>query len=164
MKQLLRFSTVLLLTSCHLMLSENSHRSDFRDIGWMHGKCLAIKNSKLRLPVKVTVIHLENSNQITQGDVINKTTSADNCYALTEDRKQMNIDNGYSFYQVSSKSDIGLAIGLIHMPEPKKYRYHYCTTSEGIQYSMTLKGNSFWQGYYYLGYDSEETCSAETNQ
>ncbi|MDW6091402.1 hypothetical protein [Vibrio rhizosphaerae] len=162
MKQLLRFSTVLLLTSCHA-IPESNHHSGFHDIGWMHGKCLAIKNSKLKLPVEVTVVHLENNNQITQGHVINKATSADNCYALTEDRKQININNGYSFYQVSSESDIGLAIGLIHIPEPKKYSYHYCTTSEGIQYSMKLQGNSVWQGYYYIGYDSEETCSDEVN-
>lgn len=76
-------------------------------------------------------------------------------------QEKININNGYSFYLVKSTVAIDLAIGVIGVIGGEGLNlsnFSYCTTAEGIKYLIKYSSEVVWEGYYYLGYDSEVTC------
>lgn len=171
-----------MLTGCIASNSQvNSEKSKNSILGWVHGECLAIENNNLVLGDKITVIGVIEGHKITKATIGENATSSDNCYALLEDRKEINTSSGYTFYLVEGIPNIstfGLSIVLVGnqpdlvISEGVAYadingdgfrdRFGQCSTSEGVSFYI-LSGNSseatkIWEGYYYLGYDSEVTC------
>jgi len=160
LKHLLLIPLLALLACCANSPAGKTTDVD-KNIGWMQGNCLAIKNAGIQTPHKITLVKLEESNAVETGSIERKARSAEECFALLEDRREINASNGYSFYVVASSSPINLAIGLIEIDNASNMHADYCATSEGIRYSV-LNGNSVvWQGYSYLGYDTEATCKDE---
>ena len=139
----------------------NSNNAIFieKNLGWMHGNCLAIKNPNIAIPTDITLVKLETNNTTEKGMIISKASSQEDCFPLMEDRKQINISSGYSFYLVKSLAPIDLAIGVIGEDEINVSNFSYCTTTEGIKYLIKNSSTVIWEGYYYLGYDSEVTCN-----
>ena len=79
----------------------------------MHGNCLAIKNESINTPSAITLVKFDEENNLEKATIVSKTNNQDNCFPLFEDRKNINIANGYSFYLVDSATPIDLAIGII---------------------------------------------------
>jgi len=128
-------------------------------IGWLHGNCLAIKNPDITNQNALTLILLDEPQSIIKGKIIGKATTGEQCYPLLEDRRQINVDSGYSFYLIDTEKPVNLAIGVLGDDNSvSTYQFDYCTTSEGVLFSANKNGVEVWNGYYYLGYDSEATC------
>lgn len=139
------------------------------NIGWLHGSCLAIKNKNLSKGVLIKIVHLNEPQNTSIATVSNKAKYNKNCFPLLEDRRTINIDSGYSFYLVKSDLNINLGIAIVgSVMNIDKYTFDYCTTTEGVLYSLKKtgqnNGKNLWSGYYYLGYDSEATCDIESNE
>ena len=139
------------------------------DLGWLHGNCLAIRNSNLSNGQKLSILLLDEKNHFANGKITGTAVSGD-CAALLNDRKVINQDAGFSFYKVSTPNTIDLAIGVLmedrnsfdtnvlHNPD----NFAYCTSSEGIVFSLWDKGayggKKLWSEYYLLGYETESNC------
>ena len=158
MKSIILFCLLFLSISCSsnnlspLILEKN--------IGWMHGNCLAIKNEKIKTPTDITLIKFDEENVIEKATIVAKTTSQEGCFPLFDDRKKINIANGYSFYLVNSATPIDLAIGVINGEKLNISDFSYCATAEGLKYYFKDSSTILWEGYYYLGYDSQITCGS----
>lgn len=131
-----------------------------KNIGWMHGNCLAIKNKNIKTPSDITLVKLEEGNIIEKATIVAKTNNQENCFPLFADRKKINMANGYSFYLVDSTTPVDLAIGVIDGERLNASDFSYCTTAEGIKYFFKDSSILIWEGYYYLGYDSQATCGS----
>ena len=128
-------------------------------IGWLHGNCLAIRNAELPLNAEINLVRLDSPQTIGTGRITERATSGDKCYPLLEDRRDINVGNGYSFYLIATKPTINLAIGVFEQKiDTGVNTYDYCMTTEGIKFSISHNHQVLWSGYYYLGYDSEPTC------
>lgn len=133
------------------------------EIGWMHGNCLAIKNPDIPLQYEFTLVHLDEEDTVEKAIISKKTTKGEECYPLLDDRANINKSSGYFFYLVKSKKPVNLAIGILK-PEGLPVsgnEISYCNTTEGLQFSISKNNSVIWQGYYYLGYESDPTCKAE---
>lgn len=160
MKYFIVLSLLILSISCAANnLQTNSDLFVEKNIGWMHGNCLVIKNQDIKIPADITLVKLEANNTTEKATIISKTTSQEDCFPLLEDRRKINISSGYSFYLVKSVVPIDLAIGVIGSEELNVSNFSYCTTIEGIKYLIKDSSTVIWEGYYYLGYDSEVTCT-----
>ncbi len=136
-----------------------STHAESEKMGWLHGNCLAIKDSHIPAHSKLSIILLDEPKSVSTGEVLGPAKSGEQCYPLLEDRRMANIGTGYSFYLVNTKAQINLAIGTVDKEiDTHRYNYSYCTTSEGVQFSANEGSKTIWSGYYYLGYDSESTC------
>lgn len=170
------FSVCLLQSAAYVLAEQPAKNTEFEStIGWLHGQCFAIKNSHLKENTRLLII--EPDTQISMpAKIMHKANENDECYALLDDRKPVNLESGMSFYSVSSDQPIELAIGLIddakntpaNLPDlnddGQKDTYSYCNTAEGIRFSVwdgkAYQSRLLWSGYYYLGYDIEENCPA----
>jgi hypothetical protein len=158
MKNLVLFCLLFLSVSCStykanpLILEKN--------IGWMHGNCLAIKNGEINTPTDITLIRFDEENVIEKATVVTKTNKQEGCFPLFDDRKKINTANGYSFYLVNSTTPVDLAIGVINGENLNASSFSYCATAEGLKYFYKDSSTVFWEGYYYLGYDSQITCGS----
>jgi len=154
-------------------------------IGWLHGNCLAIKTLGLKRGTKLIIIALGKPQVSLQAEIIERTDSGEECYALRQERKDINMSEGNIFYSVApaSKAPLELAIGIvglkagftatdgtIHTDVNGDGRQDYfteCSTSEGVQFNVwsdaPYKGKALWSAYYYLGYDTEPNCPENTN-
>jgi len=128
------------------------------NIGWMHGNCLAIKNDDLKESMNVRVVKLADDNVIEDAIIIRKANSAGECFPLMDDRREVNISSGYSFYLVDPTTPVDLAIAIVGEKEVDASNFDFCSTSEGIEYFMKDSSETTWEGYYYLGYGTEVTC------
>lgn len=161
------FRTIVLLVPILTACAGNSVAEDAvptqaetEEMGWLHGNCLAIKDSHIPIHSKLSIILLDETQSVNKGEVLGLATSGEQCYPLLEDRRMINVDAGYSFYRVNTKAQVNLAIGSVSKGiDTHRYSYSYCTTVEGVQFSTSEGGKVIWSGYYYLGYDSESTCS-----
>lgn len=160
MKKITFILTLALLSAC-TVVSKSEEKNIEQNIGWLHGNCLAIKNTGIKDATRLTIVDLDSNKKFSPSIITGKNQSSDECNALLEDRKDINISNGYSFYQVKSDAPINLAIGFIKLDNANKLTFDYCTTSEGISFSVLKAKEKIWEGYYYLGYDSEPTCSEQ---
>lgn len=166
LRQITPFKTIVLLIPILTACASNSIAEDSvptqaetEKMGWLHGNCLAIKDSHIPTHSKLSIILLDEPQSVTKGEVLGPATSGEQCYPLLEDRRTINVDAGYSFYLVNTKAQVNLAIGSVGKKiDTHRYNYSYCTTSEGVQFSTSEGGKTIWSGYYYLGYDSESTC------
>lgn len=155
-----------ILTACASnSVAENSipTQAKTEQMGWLHGNCLAIKDSHIPIHSKLSIILLDEAQSVSTAEVLGPATSGEQCYPLLEDRRTVNVGAGYSFYLVNTKAQINLAIGSVGKEiDTHRYNYSYCTTSEGVQFSTSEGSKTIWSGYYYLGYDSESTCPEQT--
>jgi len=132
-------------------------------VGWLHGNCYAIKNSNVLTGDKLTIVQLGKPQIISSASVIGAAKDGEKCFPLLEDRRTVNVDNGYLFYLIDSEPAINLGIAVVDETiQVNKYVFDYCTTTEGVLYSLKKlnqnNSSNLWQGYYYLGYESEATC------
>lgn len=134
-------------------------------VGWLHGRCLAIKNPNILTGSHLTIVQLDEPQITSSATVLNKAIDGEKCFALSKDRQKVNIDSGYSFYLINTKANINLGIAVVdNAINVEKYNFDYCTTTEGVLYKLNQQdGKGLWRGYYYLGYDSEATCDAPLN-
>jgi hypothetical protein len=174
-----RFTEILsALLGVIVFLSEASAGSFILEnqIGWLQGNCLAINNEHLRAGTKIVLVSLAGSPKVSLAEVRQKTDNAGTCAALKADRRDINIQNVKGFYDITSKSPIDLAIGIVVKNKKirrldayldvngdgRKDTFDSCYTSEGIQFTIwdgdASKSKKLWTDYYYLGYDMEPTC------
>lgn len=158
MKNIILLSLLLLSTSC----SSNSSSPLIleKTIGWMHGNCLAIKNEKIKTPTDITLVKFDEENIIEKATIVAKTNNQEGCFPLFDDRNKINTANGYSFYLVNSATPVDLAIGVINGEKLNASDFSYCATAEGLKYFFKDSSTILWEGYYYLGYDSQITCGS----
>lgn len=132
-------------------------------IGWFHGQCLAIK--KADLPIGSTVqVALLDSTKFDNATVLATARDGEKCPALAPDRAGVNQSEGNFFYLVSGLDEMAIGIGVAGDIGPlDSYTFNHCQTTEGIRFEARRKAHSepVWTGYYYLGYESEATCSAD---
>lgn len=152
-------------------------------IGWLHGNCFAVRNSNILNGSNLIVVRLDNKQKIILSKIVRKVNNGNECYALLEDRRVINLEGGTSFYTVSSEKPIEIGIGVIQRDndniftekelldingDGRKDTFSQCSTSEGIQFSVwdgvAYKSNLIWSGYYYLGYDTEANCPLMPNE
>jgi hypothetical protein len=130
--------------------------------GWLHGNCLAIKNPGIEKHRDLTLILLDDPQSLAKATVLGKADSGEECFALLEDRRTVNVAEGYSFYLIDTDAQANLGIGMLGtLDDMRKYTFHYCTTTEGVAFKVNEKGREIWRGYYYLGYESEATCESD---
>ena len=158
MKIVIFVTALVLLASC-AVLPEHKYASINERVGWLHGNCLAIKNPNIELPKNMTLFDFKSEKRFSTATVTEKVQSGDECYALLDDRKEVNLASGYSFYKVKSESPVNLAIGYLNISNVDNLVFNYCTTTEGILFSISKSKLNIWEGYYYLGYESEATCN-----
>lgn len=128
-------------------------------LGWMHGNCLAIRNDALASGTAITIHPLASDQGGASGTIAGRASSADDCFALKDDRKQVNMDDGYFFYTINTPAAVTFAIAEVgETSQLSAAQYSSCMTTEGVNFSVIKDGAEVWQGYYYLGYDSEPTC------
>jgi len=157
MKIFITIFLLILSTSCSANTTKNSILDN--NIGWLHGNCLAIKNDSINTPLNITLVRLEDNNHLEKAKITSKTNNQDKCFPLFEDRKNVNLANGYSFYLIDSATPVDLAIGVIDLEKINVLDFSYCATTEGLKYFFKNASTTLWEGYYYLGYDSEVTCA-----
>lgn len=134
-----------------------------RNVGWLHGNCLAIMNSGLPVGTPLTVVQPDHPQRLSSATVAGNANSGETCKALLEDRRKVNADSGYTFYRVDVKSEINLGIAMLGTGNRiEDYGFSYCSTTEGIAFTLKALpkdgGAALWRGYYYLGYDTEPNC------
>ncbi len=132
-------------------------------VGWLHGNCLAIMNAGLSTGTPITVVQPNQPQLVSSATVASRASSGKECTALLEDRRQVNLGSGYTFYRVNSDTDINLGIAMLgKLKNIDDYAFDYCNTREGMSFSLKSSnkpsGAELWRGYYYLGYESEATC------
>ena len=137
----------------------NAESSIKNNIGWVHSSCLAIHNPNLSTGDKVA-LHLFDAGEgsVIEVSIGHQITSSSDCYALLDDRADVNKSAGYSFYALNGNGANGLAIGVLSSLEKSNFKFDYCNTSEGIQFTVSNNDEVVWQGYYYIGHDTESTC------
>lgn len=150
------------------------------NIGWIHGNCLAIKNSKIKPGKNIQVIMLGDPQKLLAAKVTGATESSAECPALLNDRVGINKQDGRFYYNLdlNKESQNMMAIGLVsatvksgnsgHLVELDlnndgiAERAGSCLTSEGVQFfissNKTFDDKALWSDYYYLGYDTTPTC------
>lgn len=160
MKKITFILTLTLLSAC-TAVSQSEENNIEQNIGWLDGSCLAIKNTDIKDATRLTIVDLDSDQKFSPSMITRKNQASDECNALFDDRKDINISSGYTFYQVKSDTPINLAIGFIELDNAKKLTFEHCTTSEGISFSVLKAKEKIWEGYYYLGYDLEPTCDEQ---
>jgi len=174
---------MLVAVSCALMSACVSCSPIVRDkdpdraIGWLHGNCLALEDARARVGTRVAVVMLGETQQVVAARVTGSALDTEACPALLEDRRDINLGSGLTFYQVDADSEGELGIGVIQTGGDRKLTvaelldtngdgrrdgFGRCATSEGVQFSVwadeARHGTPLWTGYYYLGYDTEADC------
>lgn len=133
------------------------------EIGWIQDNCLAIEKANLTYPTQVTIIIADgNGNDVVTG-TITGVANASTCPPLLQYRARASLDNGAYFYTVRTSKAIAVAddifgIGIIGDVNVKSMKLSTCSTSEGVQFTLSKHHLVVWKGYYYLGYDVEPTC------
>ena len=107
------------------------------NVGWLHGSCLAIKNDSIVNNTKLTLVPLDNSDNVITARIARPAETGKDCLALLEDRAIVNLTNGYSFYAINTDTDIDLAIGVIDM-DVKLYGFDYCSTTTSVMARILL--------------------------
>ena len=148
-------------------------------IGWIHGRCFAIKRADVRPGMPVQVISLASPQTTSKTTIIDTAGRGSGCLALLPERARFNQKKGRSFYTLDFQEGTSfMAVGLVEYTgelvrgdeavrmdinhDGKQETARFCQTSEGITFSLAPVGSSdrkpLWQDYYYLGYDTKPTC------
>ena len=157
MKLLLLVVSAFVVMSCSYP-SQSSLDIEESSVGWMHGNCLAIMNTNIVLPHPLMLLRVDHKVVVDKAMIIEKATSGEECYPLMDDREKINTEAGYSFYKVKSKTPVNLALGVLGEGGVVNLKPAYCNTTEGLKFSLYENDSVVWEGYYYLGYESEPTC------
>lgn len=139
----------------------NSAEAESESIGWTVAACLAIKNASLQPNQTIWWLETNQSGAARALTVVMPSSDPAVCPALSPDRAETNHANGYSFYEVASNQALDLGIAFVEQAASAQYAATSCVTSEGIAFdAQPLPGaqQQAWRGYYYLGYDTENTC------
>ena len=160
MKQLCLF-LMAAMTVTYSSAREPTRTSLNNKIGWLHGNCLAIKNANIPPNYQFTLVHLNTNNTIEKAVITKRTTAPEECYPLLGASSNINESAGYFFYSVESTTPVNLAIGILKSNElsVSELNLSYCTTTEGVKFLISKNNSTVWEGYYYLGYESEPTCT-----
>jgi len=146
-------------------------------VGFIHQDCLAIKNKNLSKGEVIQLILLEEKQKLATAKIQKKVDQNESCVILLEDRKEVNLENGWSFYKINN-SELEFAIAITSSKLSTKQlddfttvdlnsdgnfeQFSICNTSEGINFSawsgIPWKSREVWSDYYYLGYDMEPSC------
>jgi hypothetical protein len=151
-----------------------------QQIGWLHGRCLAISNPKLAPGTAVAVVITGEPQRVEQAQIQRQTDSSETCSALLPGRAKLNAKPEISFYMLGlgsiANTDMGIGIvapsanptvvnGLARVDLDRdggSEVFSSCTTSEGIKFGVwtdkAYQGKPRWSGYYYLGYDMTPSC------
>lgn len=153
-----------------------------RHIGWVHGRCLAIKRTDLSAGMVVQVVALESPQRTMKTSVTSVATHDSGCLALLPDRGKINQKKGRSFYILDLPEGVNfLAVGVLDyegelLPvadgvrmdldrDGKQEAAGFCQTSEGMKFFLLPVDQSgappIWSDYYYLGYDTKPTCKPQ---
>lgn len=133
-----------------------------KQIGWFHGACLAISDTKLARGTAISLIVIGERQSRVQAHVGEPVTSAESCPPLLEGRRAQNAQAA-TFYSLDetklSATDMG--IGLVNS-DGKSDVFSSCATTEGIKFAVwsqkAYQGTPLWSGYDYVGYDMTPTC------
>lgn len=146
---------------------------DAAAIGWLHGPCIALADDALVSGSGVAVVVLDEPQRVVAARIGRRAEAADGCPALLDDRREVNLAGGLSFYLVEPAAEGALAIGV---PAPsgitstrdvldidgdgRDDTFGHCATSEGIRFFVRAArdGRPLWNGYYPLGYDVQPDC------
>ena len=151
-----------------------------KNMGWVHGNCLAIKNNTLRKGAQVALVSLDGKQAVSIVQIDAPVSVESACPALLENRAQPNKMDGRVFYRLNfSQPDANqLAIAILADGMSKRSDImtfnkdldgdgvsevvSTCDTSEGVEFSLwsgaANTGKLLWSDYYYLGYDLQPTC------
>ena len=137
-------------------------------MGWFDGQCVAIKRDDLKPGTPITLVDLGQAQKRIHTHVTAKTEQSADCDALLPDRADINTADGNYFYRLSRDTQAGFGVAIINSPAfkpSKKMQFTSCNTSEGIQFSawsgQPYVSEKLWEGYEYLGYDTQPTCHSE---
>lgn len=159
--KLVQLILICFMVSCS-SASQSTYISEENSVGWLHGNCLAIKQANLPFQKRFILVHLNEKKRTEMATVVRKVSPEDECPALLGDRGEVNMRAGYHFYWVESEGDVDLAIGMMDQENIKGFEFSFCTTLEGIMFSVSRGINAVvWSAYYYLGYESKPTCAME---
>lgn len=151
-----------------------------KNMGWVHGNCLAIKNSTLHKGTQIALVSLDGKQAIYTAQIDAPMSVGLDCPALSESRAQPNKMDGRVFYQLnfpkSGADQLAIAILADNLPmrsdimtfnkdldgDGRSEVVSTCDSSEGIEFSLwsgaANAGKLLWSDYYYLGYDLQPTC------
>ncbi|NOY71815.1 MAG: hypothetical protein GXP14_05470 [Gammaproteobacteria bacterium] len=152
-----------------------------KHVGWFYDRCLVIKAPNLPMGTVVTLVDVEATKNMLRSKIIAPAKNADECSPLADDRKDVNSEDGKSFYLISKPTqaettfNFGIAVVLDgqndSLPILETFdlnndgtldSFSFCATSEGISFDVwsatPYKSKNIWNGYYYLGYDIESNC------
>ena len=119
MKAILHAAIVFLIVASCSPASEPAQKTaapfEFnKQIGWLHGPCLAIAAPELAGGTPVTLVVAAEPQRVQQARIQGKTESSATCPALMEGRGKLNAKPGIAFYAlgaaVVAPSDMGFGI------------------------------------------------------
>ena len=185
MKAILHAAIVFLIVASCSPASEPAQKTaapfEFnKQIGWLHGPCLAIAAPELAGGTPVTLVVAAEPQKVQQARIQGKTESSATCPALMEGRGKLNAKPGVAFYALGgadvAPSDMGFGIvmppatptvvnGIAQIDfdqDGKNEVFSSCSTREGIKFAVwtgkAYEGDPRWSAYYYLDYDLTPTC------
>lgn len=165
----------MLLSACASVKQSPLNADQARQIGWLHGNCLALEK-QAPAGAEVVIVALDDPQRMIPARITGTAVEADTCLPLLEDRRGANLARGLSFYRVEAAAPIGLAIGIVqHRGDPsgadqvldtnndgRRDVFSHCAATEGVRFTIwpreAHRGEPLWTGYYYLGYDTEADC------
>lgn len=154
-----KYLLIIAISSAVTACANQEIKDTSENFGWVDSNCLAIKNPNLTPNTSITIASTNKGEHFSKANIIKKTTTAENCQPLLDDRGTVNIDSGYSFYTTQSKTSDSSGIAIIHFKNKHhEYVYSECTTSEGVFFKVGESSKEIWRGYYYLGHDIESSC------
>lgn len=149
-------------------------------VGFIHHDCLAIKNNSLNLGDTMTLILLNEVQQILKTPIISNKVSDFECAILSSERKNQNLCNDFSFYKIELDTSYEIEFAIAIISDSLKASNHLnlvsidvnfdgnfeffdaCTTNEGVIFSVwsgiPWYSVEIWSSYYYLGYDLTPSC------
>ncbi|MFM9905701.1 MAG: hypothetical protein ACKVQJ_14150 [Pyrinomonadaceae bacterium] len=130
--------------------------------------CLEIANSKLKAGQAVRIVMLEKPQSVKSTTIITKlrksclqeSTQGSSYYSIRLSKK---LTPFVGIAVVGPKVTVakGTASGDLNSDGKKDY-FRTCTSTEGAHLTVwsgrPLSGRRIWHGYYYIGYDTEQTC------
>ena len=129
--------------------------------GWIDGNCLATESQIAQLPRTIAVSRADGSPELIEATVTGEVGEGDTCNALMADRAETNRAAGNRFYTIESAQPIESGIAVVGAAPDPSWTYAQCLTSEGVSFSVSDGTRTVWEGYEYLGYDVEPTCTSE---
>lgn len=124
----------------------------------------------------VTVVALDGPERLVAGRVVGPAETAAGCPALLDDRREVNLAGGLSFYRVEPVEPVEpwqLAIGVVANAgmamgngaldidgDGRGETFGYCATSEGVLFIVgaASDGRPLWEGEYHLGHPVRADC------